>query len=200
MSFSMTLIKKGGMFVPAFEEDIKTSQGIKQGKAFLAEFIQQSPRSLEHHRLYFGGLLKFTLDYWQPSVTCISPTEVKLLTQYSERIEHLGGLPGSLAEPLADYIAHVNKGRAEKVVALEPDIAALHTWVKKQAGYWKWELTPTGLNQKLDSINFNNMNQERFNIFYKRAFSVIWQFVLSRDFESQDAAQDAVNQLLAMGG
>lgn len=199
MSFAMTLIKTGGMYVPAFEEDIEISRGIKQGKAFRAEFIQKSPRSLEHHRLYFGGLLKFTLDYWEPSFTYVSPTEKKLLTQYSERIERLAGLPGTLTEPLADYIEHVNKGRAAQIVPLEPDKAALHKWVKKQAGYWKWELTPTGLNQKLDSINFDSMNQERFNLFYKRAFAVIWQFVLSRHFESREAAQSAVNQLSAMG-
>jgi hypothetical protein len=60
-------------------------------------------------------------------------------------------------------------------------------------------MTPGGLKKKALSINFNAMDQYEFNDFYKAAFSVCWQFILSRTFESEGQADNAINQLLAFG-
>jgi len=43
------------------------------------------------------------------------------------------------------------------------------------------------------------MSQDEFGVFYKAAFSVVWRFILSRAFEDDNQAQNAIDQLLQFG-
>jgi hypothetical protein len=43
------------------------------------------------------------------------------------------------------------------------------------------------------------MDQDQFNDFYKAAFNVCWRFILSRAFEDDNQAQNAIDQLLQFG-
>ena len=76
---------------------------------------------------------------------------------------------------------------------------ALHEWIKIEAGHFEYAMTPNGVTKKALSINFNAMDQDQFNDFYKAAFNVCWRFILSRTFEDERQADNAISQILAFG-
>ena len=44
------------------------------------------------------------------------------------------------------------------------------------------------------------MDQEEFNAFYKNCFEVAWNMMLSGKFENEEAALQAAQEMMEMGG
>ena len=71
-----------------------------------------------------------------------------------------------------------------------------HLWLKQETGYYDAILTPTGIIKQSKSINFNAMKQPEFNDFYKKAGSVVWEYIFKdRNFESPEQADNLARQM-----
>lgn len=174
-------------------ESFKLGQGVK------VKAVGMKPRSLPHHRLYWGGLLELAFDYWEPQGGLISASEKGTLLKFADWLDRKGGNSGAVRRACKAFLTELKQSRTERIETPHKSKQGLHEWVKIEAGYFDYEITPTGIRKVARSINFNSMGQEEFTQFYKAAFSVVWRFILSRNFESEQQAQNAVDQLVAMG-
>lgn len=201
MAIELMVIKtKLGTLSPAGPSDADEMTAIKIGQPLRIEATRVSMRSLQHHRLYFGGLLKLAMQYWEPEGGAVGIGDRRLIHSFVKWIEReCGSAPGSLDVIGAEFLL----SRARRMCELHPEahksVEQLHEWVKVEAGYYDVYETPAGLKKVARSISFARMNQAEFEEFYRAAFSVVWRFILSRTFENEDHAQDAVDKLLAMG-
>lgn len=196
----MILIKRmDGSFLPATEEDQAQAKKWKAGKAVKFKATQQSDRSLQHHRLYFGGLLRLAFDYWEPENGLLAPSEIATLDKFTAFLGGYGGDEMALNNARNAFIEQLTQSRAGKMQAPEKSMDALHEWVKVEAGWCELEQTPKGIRKVARSINFNAMSKEQFEEYYKAAFSVCWRFILSRTFTNESEADSAINQLIHMG-
>jgi hypothetical protein len=203
MTIEMMMVKIGDSFMPATDYDKEISKSIKQGKAFSVSMVSNSARSLAHHKLYFGGLVRLVSDYWE--------SDKGLISKYDKQV--MSGLIGYVSDQGVDTLAistlinlYLNH-RSEKIKARLSEIEntisiydQIHSWLKEETGYYDVILTPTGTRKELKSINFNAMSREDFNLFYKKAFSVAWNYVLSKNnFESQEQAESIAIEMSSMG-
>jgi len=72
MAIELAVTKIGSNLVPATAADIEALNGIKSGQNFRVEITRISDRSMAHHRLYWGGLVRLVADYWEPESGLIS--------------------------------------------------------------------------------------------------------------------------------
>jgi hypothetical protein len=200
MSVEITLVRcQDGSLRPVCEYDQDLVRTWKIGQAVKVKATKVNARSLQHHKLYFGGLLKLAFDYWTPETGLITPSEKGTLHKFADWLEVKGGSTGSIRRACAVFLSELSVSRAERIECPTKSLRALHRFVKVEAGYFEYELTPAGLRKHALSINFNSMKQEEFAEFYKSAFSAVWRLILSRTFENEAQAQNAVDQLLQFG-
>lgn len=203
MPIEMMLIKVGDNFVPATDYDKETSKAIKQGKAFSVSMISNSARSLAHHRLYFGGLIRLVADYWESDKGLISKYDKQVMSGLISYVAEQGVDTLAISTLINSYLNHRADRIKLKLSGIENTIGIydqIHSWLKEEAGYYDVILTPTGTRKELKSINFNAMSQDDFNVFYKKAFSVAWNYVLSKNnFESQEQAESIAIEMSRMG-
>ena len=196
----MVLIKAmDGSFRAATEADQEQSSKWKVGRAVKFKAAQQSDRSLKHHKMYFGGLLRLAFDYWEPAGGLITDSEHATLTAFTSFLGRIGGDEYALAHAQNEFLKQVGNARASRIESPVKTLEALHDWVKVEAGFYTVEQTPKGIKKTAQSINFNAMDKEQFEHFYKEAFSVCWRFILSRTFKNQNEADNAINQLINLG-
>lgn len=188
-----------GSFRPVTQHDIELAAKWKPGQGIKIKAVQQSDRSIRHHRLYFGGLLALAMDYWEPKGGLIAPAEKSTLLSFADWLDRKGGDSGAIRRACRAFLTELAQSRASKIEAPQKDVEALHEWVKIEAGYFRYVMTPSGIRKEPLSINFNAMDQDKFAAFYKAAFSVVWRFILSRTFKSEAEAQQCIDQLVAMG-
>jgi len=194
-------LKIGGLvsLEPVSIDDEKSMKSIGNS-VYKAKLTRQSNRSLIHHQLYWCGLIGLMRDYWEPAAGCITPNEEGILETFSEYLSAKGGVDAEALETVRTaYIEDLKRLRAWKHEAPSVQDETIHRWIKEEVGMYELYLTPSGWRKKLGSINFNAMTQDGFNEFYKEAFNVAWKFVLSRSFEFEGEAQDAINKLVEMG-
>lgn len=204
MPIELTVQKMGDYLVPATSADIEAIETIKNGQGFRVELIKVSDRSIKHHRLYWGGLIRLVADYWEP--------ESGLISKYDKKV--MGGLidwvaaQGKNTDALSSLISLYLQDRADNIKRHLPEneaaaakLQTIHEWLKEEAGYYDAILTPTGVKKQTKSINFNAMPSEaEFNQFYKRVFSVAWRYVLSKaQFKSQAEAEQIALDMSRMG-
>lgn len=200
MPIEITLIKRhDGLFSPATGPDQESCGKYRVGQPVRFSATKLKPRSLDHHRMYWGGLLELTSHYWQPRGGLIAESEIETLRKYAKWLDAKAGNTGAVQVSCKQFLDELSQSRSDNIQLQEKSIEALHVWVKEKAGYYDLIQTPGGLKKHVKSINFNAMDQDEFNAFYKKAFSVCWDFVLSRTFGSEQEAENAINQLLSMG-
>jgi len=200
MPIEVMLVKgQDGALRPASATDQEHMAKFKTGQAVRVSVTQIKSRSLQHHRLYWGGLIELTMDYWEPTGGLVSSGEVSTLNRFADWLDRKGGNSGSVRRACCAFLDELRDSRGSRIEAPHKSREALHEWIKIEAGHFEYAMTPNGVTKKALSINFNSMNQDQFNDFYKAAFSVCWQFILSRTFESEGQADNAINQLLAFG-
>ena len=198
MAVEIVIMKTPQGLVPATPRDAELVEAWPFMQGIRCKVVQLKPRSLRHHRMYWGGLVELTFDYWEPNGGLITPREenfAKVMARWIDR--QLNGDGGSKMLPF--FLEDLAKSRADKLPAVHKTREGLHTWIKEQAGYFDLVLTPTGTVRQAQSINWNSMDQDEFNQFYKAAFNVCWQYILSRTFGNPEEAQQAMDNLLALG-
>lgn len=204
MPISLTVKRVGNNLVPVDSVDIESMDGIKQGQGFRVDITKVSSRSIKHHRLYWGGLIRLVADYWEPDSGLISVYDKKVMKGLIDWVSVNGGD----SRPIEEIVSLYLNERAEKIKDHLPAnekagvrLQSIHEWIKEEAGYYDAVLTPTGVKKKLKSINFNAMKtEEEFNVFYKAAFSVCWRYVLSKSqFGSMEEAENIALEMSRMG-
>ena len=188
-----------GSFCPSSVHDSEMASKYKLGQAIKFTAVRQSPRSLKHHQKYFAGLLKMSFEYWEPRGGLLTPTERQTLKKFGSYLGKHGGNEYALQRAADAFLNDLEESRSKHIETPTKSFTAFHSWVKMEAGYHELQDTPTGVRKVAKSINFNSMSQEDFNDFYKAAFDVCWKFVLSRSFNNEMEAEEAINKLLAMG-
>lgn len=200
MPREIVLVRKNdGSFIPASDEDKALASGWRAGQAVKVAVTTQSARSLQHHRLYWGGLIALTFDYWEPKGGFIGASEKQALKEFCNWLDARSGNTGAIKAACSSFAKELAEKRAAKIESPTKSKEQLHEWIKVKAGWYELVLSPTGIKKVPKATNFNAMGQEEFNKFYKAAFGVCWRFILSRTFENEEQAQGAIDQLLAMG-
>lgn len=200
MVAEVALIKReDGALIPAANIDIETLANWKVGSAYKVKAIKMNPRALDFHRLYWAGLIGLTLDYWEPAGGLIGPSEKKVLNGLIAYGKTTGINSDGLGQFIKHYVNDLKRSRAGKVEVPHKSKESLHEWIKEEVGLYDLVLTPKGTKRVTKSINFNAMSEEQFRAFYKKAFSVCWNFILTKTFDDEAQAEQAINQLIAMG-
>ena len=203
MSVDMMMVCNGRALVPATEHDYAIMrQTYRIGQVIKTETKRQADRSLQHHRLYFGGLIGLVKDYWEPQTGLVHPAEVRTAASFCHYLQSKGiALSSEQSQALQqDYLQRLTQKRAAKLINPMPaSTAEIHRWIKIECGYYDVVRLPDGtIEKKAKSISFAKMTQAEFNEFYKAAFGVCWRFVLSRHFECEADAENAINRMLDM--
>lgn len=184
---------------PVTAIDADSLKKVKVGQAVKVQVTRQKDRSLPHHRLFFGGLLPFAFDYWQPAGGVISPKERDVVLWVAKRQDKLAGNKGIIVASAEESLNLLAKKRAEKLPVIEKDIDSFRRWLTIEAGYFNYRVTPAGVVREPKSISFASMDQDEFNAFYQACFTVCWNMILCNRFASEDEAQQAIDQLLSLG-
>jgi len=196
----MLFLKRGGMAIPAWEDDIDEFKKMKQGQLFDCKTKRVSDRSLRHLRLYWGGLIQLTLQYWEPDHGTITPGEQACVDNVIAYIERLGKSPGSLQIAKAEALEEINKIRRFKYEIPAKQKQHLHDWILEQLNMYELYQTPEGVRKKLQSISFINMTQSAFDEYYSLAFGICWRQVMQRISDSEEQFQEQVIlQMSSMG-
>lgn len=197
MPIELMMIPVKHAMVPATDRDAEIMKQVTGPMRFSA--VKQSARSLRHHRLFFGGLLRLTFDYWEPDTGLLSPSESKIIDTLARWLDRKAGQTGAVISACDTFKGELIEARASKIETPHKSFEAMREWVTIEAGHFELVMSPTGVRKIAKSINFQSMSQEQFNEFYKAAFSVCWRFVLSRTFETEQEAENVINQLMMMG-
>ncbi len=161
----------------------------------------QSDRSIRHNRLYWGGLVRLMEDYWQVRGGLLHKEETAIIQMFVERMSAKYGK--GLIDDGRDFLIKLAQKRAEKITPVEPSKAQIqeeiHEYIKTEIGAYETIQGHSGARKVTKSTSFAKMTQEEFNEFYKAAFTVCWNRILSSKFESEAQAQKAIDQLMGMG-
>ena len=195
-------VKTGSNLVlmPATEHDRETINRLyKMGQPVAVDIAKQSDRNLQHHKKYFGGLIGLVKDYWSPQAGLLNTTEIRTADAFCKYLMHKIKLTDEQCQALKqDYLNSLKNHRSQRVVALPASTEEIHDWIKIEAGYFRLITLPDNtIRKEPTSISFAKMSQEQFDLFYRKAFNVCWNFILSRHFSTQEEAENAANQLLA---
>lgn len=198
MSNEFTVIKVNNGFQYATDADRDAASCYKLGQALKVNAVKQSARSLQHHKLFFGGLLEVMFEHWEPDQALTTEAEKKLIMQFCQVLDHNGG-GGEVSTWGQMFLDKLAQNRAQKIDAPHKTKEGLLTWLKDKVDHVDLIVTPSGIKRVPKSINFNSMSQEQFGIFYKKCFSVCWQYLLSQKFDSEAECQNVIDQLSSMG-
>lgn len=189
-----------GLFQAATAYDAEILGSLKMGQGYNVKITQGSNRSLQHHRLFFGGLLPLAFQYWRPTGGMVGKTErdtvlwvVKFMCQ-TARID-----PKIMLQHAQIALDELAYQRAAKYETTAKSMKTFRKWLTCEAGYFDVVETPTETRKQARSIAFHQMSQEEFNAFYKNCFDVVWNMFLKQHFESEEQAQMAAQELLELG-
>lgn len=183
----------------ATSADRETISNWRVGRGYKVSAVRLSDRALGYHRRYWAGLIALTLDYWQPTGGLIGRSEKAVLSSVIRFAEGQGAETNGLKTFFNAYLVNLKEKRADRVDVPHKSKEALHEWIKEEAGLFDLVMTPKGPKRITRSINFNSMSDEEFREFYKNAFNVCWNFILSKTFDDPDEAEYAAQQLLTLG-
>ena len=172
---------------------------LKVGQPVQVKVTRKAPRSLPHHRLFFGGLLPLAFEYWQPTGGLVSDSERDVVQWVAKRLDILSGGSGVVLDAVDEALKLLAKGRAQKITPIQKDMDAFRRWLTIEAGWFEVYETPGGIRKEPMSISFKNMEQEQFNAFYKSCFDVCWNMLLQHKFASEEEAQAAVETMMQLG-
>lgn len=196
----LQLIKQSsGILIPATPETSEILQSkIKLGAVLVANFRQ--PRNSAFHRRFFA-LLNLGFEYWEPTGGAISSNERKLVTGFAKFLATYGGSENALENAAEKYLEQVAGRRVTNGISLCKSYEAYRAWVIVEAGHYDAIQLPDGtLRKHPRSISFANMGEIEFQQLYKAALDVLWRWILSRSFQTQQEAENAAAQLMSFGG
>ena len=171
---------------------------IKLGAVLVAEFKQV--RNPAFHRRFFA-LLNLGFEYWEPTGGAISSNERKLVTGFAKFLANCGGSESALQNAAEQYLEQVAGRRVTNGISLCKSFDAYRAWVIVEAGHYDAIQLPDGtLRKHPRSIAFSSMDETEFQQLYKAALDVLWRWILSRTFRTQQEAENAAAQLMSFGG
>ena len=200
MAHELQLIKQSsGILIPATPETSDVLQSkIKLGAVLVAEFRQV--RNPAFHRRFFA-LLNLGFEYWEPTGGAISSNERKLVTGYAKFLSSYGGNESALLDAAEQYLEQIAGRRVTNGISLCKSYEAYRAWVIVEAGHYDTIKLPDGSLRKYPrSISFANMDEIEFQQLYKAVLDVLWRWILSRTFRTQQEAENAAAQLMSFGG
>ena len=198
MPVEMVMIKTPSGMIPATTHDADEMAKLKVGQPFKVVITNVKQRSLQHHKLFFGGLLELAYDAWQPTGGLLSPAEKHTMKAFCDWMDGKGFDSQYVRQAGRVFLEELTQRRASKIETPHKSKQAILDWLKIEAGHFELQATPGGIRKVPKSINFNAMDQRRFMEFYRAAFSVCWRFILSRNFSTEEELQNAVDQLSSM--
>ncbi len=195
----LQLIKQSsGILIPATPE----TSDILQSKIRLGAVLEADFRLLRNPAFHcrFFALLNLGFEYWEPTGGAISSNERKLVTGYAKFLASFGGSEPALLNAAEQYLDRIADRRAGSISACK-SFDAYRSWVIVEAGHYDAIQLPDGtLRKHPRSISFANMDETEFQQLYRAALDVLWRWILSRAFRSQDEAQNAAAQLMSFAG
>lgn len=200
MAHELQLIKHHtGILIPATPETSEILQSkIKLGDILVAEF--KRVRNPAFHRRFFA-LLNLGFEYWEPTGGAISSNERKLVTGYAKFLSSYGGNESVLLDAAEQYLEQIASRRVTNGISLCKSFDAYRSWVIVEAGHYDSIKLPDGtLRKHPRSISFSNMDEIEFQQLYKAALDVLWCWILSRTFRTQQEAENVAAQLMSFGG
>lgn len=196
----LMMVRTANGLVPATDHDrelMKKSYPI--GQSVRTECKKWVQRSLQHHRLYFGGLIGLVREYWEPNVRLTTVVEENTAAAFCKYLQHkkIALTDEQSAALQADFLKSLSAKRAVNHTPLEPTSEDVSEWIKIKAGYF--DLVPCPDNSvvcKPRSISFARMDQTKFDQFFKKAVAVCWKHILSRQFRTPKELHNAANRIL----
>lgn len=189
----------GNGLQPATAKDAEDYAKLKIGQPVRVALTQVKQRSLKWHRMYWGGLLQLAFESWNPQGGLISSTEKSTLNNFAEWLDAKSGNSGAIKTACNAFMDELAQRRSQRIDTPSKSIEALHRWVKAESGLYDLEMTPAGVRKVEKSINFNSMDADEWQEFYKQAFGVCWRFILSRTYSSEEELQNCIDNLVEMG-
>jgi hypothetical protein len=189
----------GNGLQPATAKDADEYGKIKIGQPVRVALTQVKQRSLKWHKMYWGGLLQLAMDAWEPQGGLISSTEKSTLNNFADWLDAKSGNSGAIKAACNAFMDELAQRRSQRIDTPSKSIEALHRWVKAESGLYDLEMTPAGVRKVERSINFNSMDADEWQEFYKQAFGVCWRFILSRSYGSEEELQNCIDNLVEMG-
>jgi hypothetical protein len=204
MPIELTVQKLGDTLRPVTSADREALEGVRHGQGFRVSLVRVSDRSIKHHRLYFGGLVRLVADYWESEAGVRSEYDHRFVRGYLKWLSGANFDPGPSEVSLGMYLEHRNevaKNHIPENEKAKSTLQDIHDFLKEEAGYYDLVKTPTGIKKRLHSINFNALPSEaEFMVFYKKVFGVAWRYVFSRaDFASEADAEKVAEEMARMG-
>lgn len=200
MAHELQLIKHhSGILISATPEtrDILQSK-FKFGDVLVAEF--KRVRNPAFHRRFFA-LLNLGFEYWEPTGGAISSNERKLVTEYARFLASCGGDEYALLNSAEHFLEQVASRRVTNGISMCKSFDAYRAWVTVEAGHYDAIRLPDDtLRKHPRSISFSSMDELEFQQLYKALLDVLWRWILSRTFRTQQEAENAAAQLMNFGG
>ena len=196
--------KVSGKLVPLTSADSEMLSHIREGDGFRVQLVRISDRSIQHHRLYFGGLVALVADYWSPADKHVSEYDKKVMNGLIDWLEERALSSESFEKIVEIYLSERAQNMASKYESAysgDYTLVTVHEWLKEIAGYYDVVWTPSGLRRKTHSINFNAMSSQiEFNEFYDRVFQAAWDNLLQRGrFKSKEEAMQVALRMSKLG-
>ena len=189
----------GNGLQPATAKDADDYAKLKIGQPVRVGLTQVKQRSLKWHKMYWGGLLQLAFVSWEPQGGLISSTEKSTLNNFADWLDAKSGNSGAIKTACNAFMDELAQRRSQRIDTPSKSIEALHRWVKAESGLYDLEMTPAGVRKVERSINFNSMDADEWQEFYKQAFGVCWRFILSRSYGSEEELQNCIDNLVEMG-
>lgn len=187
------LLRTVSGFQPATEQDLEACHAFKVGDVI--RVLAQKPRNGRHHRKGFA-LLQLGFNYWVPPVSLLTAGERHMAQVIAEKLDTMGGGSGVIIEQVLQIAKGLEESRRDQIGELEKSFDAFRKDITIRSGFYDIEMSPSGIQKRAKSLSFSAMPQEEFSRWYKSVFSVLWNLVLSRHFDSEQDMENAVNQML----
>jgi len=188
-----------GNLIPSTPYDREKLQTWKVGEQVKVKITKPSARSYAHHCLYFGGLIPMAMNYWEPSGGMLTASERRIAKHIAGMLGKMSGNPEAIKLAVDECLVSIESKRKATIEAPERSLNSLRKWVAEEAGWFDVIDTPAGIKKEAKSVSFARMDQDQFNQFYTDSFSVIWSFILSRNFNTEEEAQQAIDRLMDIG-
>ncbi|UKA11734.1 DUF1367 family protein [Photobacterium damselae] len=182
----------GGALVPLTDDDKTVIEKKRVGTVIECDF--KTIRNPLFHRKYFA-LLNLGFDYWNPKGGTVSPAERGLLMRFIKMLAQYGGELQTLQDIAGGYLEHLSEHRAQ--LESEKSFEAYRKWVIIESGFYDVVVLPNGATRReAKSIKFAKMDDAEFSELYGSSFNVLWNYILSDFFDSEEQAEMAISRLL----
>ncbi|UKA08683.1 DUF1367 family protein [Photobacterium damselae subsp. damselae] len=182
----------GGALVPLTDDDKTVIEKKRVGTVIECDF--KTIRNPLFHRKYFA-LLNLGFDYWNPKGGTVSPAERGLLMRFIKMLAQYGGELQTLQDIAGGYLEHLSEHRAQ--LESEKSFEAYRKWVIIESGFYDVVVLPNGATRReAKSIKFAKMDDAEFSELYGSSFNVLWNYILSDFFDSEEQVEIVINQLL----